>query len=119
MSYLSFDECAIAISLIFLVSYIVRKQYRGGRSNFIMFLIIIMILVSTVMDLGSESVEYYGVNGGQAMRTMTYVYNLVYFITRNLIAPLFVLYLYSSIDIWHIFKNSRLYRTQTWIHSYP
>lgn len=113
MSYLSFDECAIAISLIFLVSYIVRKQYRGGRSNFIMFLIIIMILVSTVMDLGSESVEYYGVNGGQAMRTMTYVYNLVYFITRNLIAPLFVLYLYSSIDIWHVFTSTKL-RNYLW-----
>ena len=108
MSFLSFDECAIAISLLFLISYIVRKQYRNGRSNFIMFLLIIMILVSTMMDLGSASVDYYGYNGGSFMRALSYGFNFVYFITRNLIAPLFVLYLYSSIDIWHVFNATKV-----------
>ncbi|MCR4789192.1 MAG: EAL domain-containing protein [Lachnospiraceae bacterium] len=106
MSYLSFEECAIAIGLIFVVSYIVRKQYKAGRTNLIMFLIILMIVSSAIVDLGSVSIDYYG-RSAPWIKTSSYIFNLLYFITRNLIAPLFVLYLYSSIDIWHIFTATK------------
>ncbi len=113
MSYLSFDECAIAIVLIFLFSYIIRKQYKDGRTNLILFLIMLMILVSTVFDLGSGSVDVYGY-ASQTLRVCSFAFNTIYFISRNLIAPLFVLYLYSSLDVWHIFRTAR-WRKLSWI----
>ena len=106
MFFLSFDECAIALVLIFLLSYIIRGQYKGGRTNFIMFLIILLIFVSTICDLGSGAIDVYG-RPEKWIMAFSYVLNYLYFLSRNLTAPLFVLYLYSSFDLWHVFTATR------------
>ncbi|MCR4990174.1 MAG: EAL domain-containing protein [Lachnospiraceae bacterium] len=106
-AYLSFDECALAIVLIFLISQIVRKQYRGSRTNSIMFMMITMIFVSIFCDLSGGAINQYGYPAGW-IRFFSYTVNLLYFISRNLIAALFVLYLYSSVDIWHVFTVNRI-----------
>ena len=105
MSVLYFDECAVVIVLLFVVSSIVRKQYKT-RTNFIMFLMMLMILISAFADLTGGVLNNYGYEA-KWVEIFSYVINYTYFLTHNMMLPLYVLYIYSSIDIWHIFKRKK------------
>ncbi|MCR5732979.1 MAG: EAL domain-containing protein [Lachnospiraceae bacterium] len=64
-----------------------------------------MIFLSSLSDLGFGAIDVYGYPSNW-IRIVYYAVNYIYFISRNIIPPLFVLYLYSSIDIWHVFVST-------------
>lgn len=104
-SILTFDICALIIILFFIVSAIIRKQI-SGRTNFILFAIMVLIGAATLFDLLNGVIADYGAKT-ETMRVLLYGVNLLYFFTHNLILPLFVLYIYSSNDLWHVFMKKR------------
>ena len=105
MSILFFDECAFVIVLIFVVSSIVRKQYKT-RTNKIMFWLMVMILISTFADLTAGVMNNYGYDA-KWVEIFSLVTNYVYFLAHSMILPLYVLYVYSSIDVWHVFISKK------------
>lgn len=105
---LTFDICALAIVLVFLVSTIVRKQVTG-RTNFILFLIMVFIAIATACDMASGFLVDYAEKTACA-RLALYLVNFFYFLFHNLILPLYVLYIYSSNDLWHVLKKKEYLR---------
>ena len=105
MSILNFDECAFVIVLIFVVSSIVRKQYKT-RTNKIMFWLMVMILISAFTDLTAGVMNNYGYDA-KWVEIFGLVTNYIYFLAHSMILPLYVLYVYSSIDVWHVFISKK------------
>lgn len=99
MYILSFDECALSILLIFLVIGFIRKEYRT-RTNTLLNLMIWAIFVSAFCDLISAHLSNLAPeNNGFAIGAV-YVVNYIYFLAHNSILPFFVLFMYSSADMW-------------------
>ena len=100
-----FDICALTILLILLVSMIVRRQVFG-RTNYIMFWIILFSVAATFGDLAGAMIANYATYS-KAMFVWDYVFNYLYFLAHNMIMPMFVIYIYSSIDIWHVYSRKK------------
>jgi EAL domain-containing protein (putative c-di-GMP-specific phosphodiesterase class I) len=100
-----FDVAAILILLVFLISTIARRQYRG-RANGILFRLILSILIASLGDL----LEGYcgNLQPSENARLLMYIGNYVYLIGHTLIVPLFVHYVYAAVDIWHIYKSKKI-----------
>lgn len=105
MQILNFDECALVIVLIFLISILLRKEYKG-RTNFILLIMILAIFFSVLTDLVGGSITNHA-TPSPAMRIALYAMNYVYFFAHNLVLTIFIMYMYSSVDIWHVFRSSK------------
>lgn len=105
---LTFDTCAIIIMMIFLISFIIRKQVKG-RNNFIIFIIVVDILIASMADATNGAISNYADATSTSFMAM-YISNYVYFITHNLVMPLYILYIYASVDIWHLFYPNKVLR---------
>ena len=105
MIILGFNQCALVILLIFLISTIVRNEY-GNRKNLLMQLLLWAMFISIAADnFGSRMTNYS--THTEANRVIVYIFNYIYFFTHNIILQIFMLYIYSSMDIWHIFKANK------------
>lgn len=102
---LYFDICAILISIIFIVAALIRKNIRG-RNNYLMFWIILLVFFSSVGDLGAAIMEDCFVASKWSI-TLSYLFSYLYFLAHNLIMPLYLFFIYSSIGIWHQFDEKR------------
>lgn len=109
MQILEFDECALAIIILFWVSVLLRREYVT-RSHRIMITLLTVALVTVMSDLGSAGVCNY-TNGGNVALKLAYAYNYTYFLGHNLLLPIYLLYIYSSIDIWHLYRENRILHT--------
>ena len=103
---LIFDECAVAIIFIFWVAALIKKEYQT-RSHKLMIVLLSLALISSLADLGAGFVCNYA-TGGELAISQAYSYNYIYFISHNLLLPIYLLYVYSSIDIWHIYRERSL-----------
>ena len=103
---LIFDECAVAIIFIFWVAALIKKEYQT-RSHKLMIVLLSLALISSMADLGAGFVCNYA-TGGELAISQAYSYNYIYFISHNLLLPIYLLYVYSSIDIWHIYRERSL-----------
>lgn len=114
MSILVFDTCAVFIILIFIISALHRRQIKG-RTNALLFALMCMMEVSTIMDSFSGAIENYATADPDGFAAgCLYLVNFLYFLSHNMISPLYVCYLYSSIDVWHVFKKSKYLRHGWW-----
>ena len=103
MRILVFDECAFGIVLLFWIGSILRKEYYT-RSHRLMLLLQSLILVTVIADIGSGLAENY-LNEGRISVILAYLFSYMYFFAHNLLLPVYLLYIYSSIDIWHHFQQ--------------
>lgn len=108
---LYFDACAIFITIVFIISIIVRKNF-SGRSNYLMFSMIILILFASIGDLGAGLIQRYDITL-KVHRILYYIFSDIYFLCHNHILPTYVFFIYSSIGVWHMFDNKK-YLTLTW-----
>ena len=108
MTIIHFDIVALVIVMILFISVILRKQYLD-RSNLIMFILIITAMISTVGDLGGAVIGNYMAKT-ELNRMMMFWFNQIYFISHVMLMPIYLLYVYSSVDVWHLFINSRKLR---------
>ncbi len=105
MNILTYDICATVIGLVFLITMAIRRQFND-RSNKIMFFMLVGMVLSAVGDLFSSYYSNIAV-GTASARAICYVANVVYFIAHGTILPLYIIYIYSSNDIWHILKAKK------------
>lgn len=105
MKILYFDIAAIIIQVILLASLSFRKML-SGRTNRFFALLLIDILVTTIFDLWAEA---YGIwlpvkESNTGFRELLYTF---YFLSRNLTAPLYQLFLCAITDTWHILMKNK------------
>ncbi len=100
-----FDICAIFILLIILLAIMVRKRTKG-RNNSLMLSLILLTLLATLGDLGfailSNSTTHLIDN-----RFLLYLSFSLYFLALNMILPIFIFFIYTSIGVWHVFKQKQ------------
>lgn len=100
-----FDICAIIILLIILLSLLIRRKLKG-RNNSLMFSLILLTLLATLGDLGFIMLY----SGSPNLTNSRYLIHLclsLYFLALNMILPVFILFIYTSISAWHMFKSKQ------------
>ncbi len=98
-----FDICALIIISIFLISMIIREQL-SNRTNKIMYVMVWLMWIATFVDLAASVVSNFGEPSAVNVAIL-YICNFCYFLSHNMILPVYVLYVYSSIEIWHLYKD--------------
>lgn len=109
---LYFDYCAIFISLVFIISMILRKNYQG-RSNHLVMTMLILTLAASVGDLGSAVTQLYAPMN-TALKILFYISNDLYFICHNLLLPIYVIYIYTSCGVLHLYRRKK-YLSILWL----
>ncbi len=114
MNYVvSFDIVALVILSIFLVYMVAQRQTRD-RANLILTQIVAMCVVATIGEVLFCFMMKSGASGTGAA-VLTNIFKYMYFLTHNMVFGSYVLYTYSSFDIWHKFKNNKLLSRIWWI----
>ena len=105
MKILYFDLSAILIMVIMIAILLFRK-IQGNRTNKLLMVLYINVLVTTIFDLWSEAYNIWFL-AQSSDSTFRYILYYGYFLSRNLTPPLFQLYLCAVTDTWHVLKKRR------------
>lgn len=98
-----YDICAIFILAILLGSLLMKKTAERLRNNLLIALLTVG-LVSAVADLIVAIVQNSGYLSSKDIKVV-FISTSVYFFCHNLIIPMFLMYVYASLDIWHLIKR--------------
>ena len=102
---LYFDICA----LIIVVTVMISNRYRGltkGRSNRMFLCILDLSSISILADLLNAVANNYFLPTKFNI-ILTFIFNLVYFISHGCIATAYFMYCFSTMGIWHLVKKNR------------
>ncbi len=99
-----FDICAVVIVAIIICSLFFRKL-TSGRTNVVYLMLLVCVLVTSISDLLAS---LYGnvIPISDKNYTIRFAINMVYFLARNLTAPIYILYIFSFMGIWHIYVKN-------------
>jgi EAL domain-containing protein (putative c-di-GMP-specific phosphodiesterase class I) len=107
MRIVYFDICAIVLSLTVL-AFLIVKHYTKDRTNRLIITLAALILSAAVLDLFDSSFGTYirqsGSNAGIQLAS-----NSIFYIVRNMTTPVYALFLFSFMGIWHKLKKVRTY----------
>lgn len=106
MYIIYFDICAILISIVFIISTIIKRNLKG-RNNYLMFTMIILILMSALTDLGNSLIANYAPHT-QTYRIAAHICNDLYFLAHNMILPIYLFFEYSTIGLFHILHKKKI-----------
>lgn len=113
MDIIVFDICGCVISGVLLLSMISRKLFEG-RANKILLGFTIVTLLAAIADLMNAVIANYWV-ATPINCAILWMVNFLYFASHNMIMPLYVVYIYASADIWHIFRQNKLANIFWWV----
>ena len=105
MYIIYFDICAILISIVFIISSIIRRNFKG-RNNYLMFTMIILILLSAASDLGYSLIANYA-TPSTTYKVLAHISNDIYFLAHNLILPIYLFFVYSTIGLFHVLRTKK------------
>lgn len=109
-----FDACSIVILLVLFFSLYLRKMVRG-RTNVLFIIFSLTILISAIADIGTVLFPAHA-SPSEKNIAINYAIDYLYFFTRNMTMPIYVLFLISVSGMWHEFKNNTI---QKFIWSVP
>lgn len=102
---IAFDVCSAAILLFLILSLYIRHVTRG-ITNKIFLVLLFTVFVSALSSITSTIYPYYNVATDTNVEIL-YIITYIYFISRNLTAPLFVLFTIAASGSWHKFKTKK------------
>ncbi len=105
---LYYDVCAFIILILIIMSCVLKKMFHG-RNNGLFYLMMLVIMLSTIADFGAGYMKDYGVRS-DINHTVTYMWHYIYFFTHNLILPSYLPFIYSNIGMWHEFEKNKKVR---------
>ena len=105
MEVIFFDITAIIIVSFEIVAIYLRKMTYGRNSRLFLFLLI-CVLVSSIMDFVSLYFSNF-VSITSSTIIICAVADYLYFIFRNITPLIYLLYIVSVIDTWHILQNRK------------
>ena len=99
-----FDMCA-AIMLSLLILALCMRGLNKGRTNMAFCALLVVHLISCLADF--LSIYYDSIFAvGSSYFGLRYLVDSIYFIARNLAAPLYIFYISSILGIWYILGRS-------------
>lgn len=106
MNYIiSFDIASLVILLIFLVYMLAQRQTRD-RANLILLQLVVVCIVATIGEIVFATLVSSDLTG-EPYRTIASIAKYIYFFFHNMVFGFYVLYTYTSFDVWHKYKNNR------------
>jgi len=105
---LVFDICSIFVLIVLLFSFHFHRMEKG-QSNFTFRLLVLFVLVSAFADITRVSITRYAPHT-TIWQNWFKVASYIYFLSRNLTNPVFVLFIYAISGMWHKFKSNKLVR---------
>lgn len=104
MYIIYFDICAILITMVFIISTIIKRNLKG-RNNYLMFAIIILTFIASLNNLGNSLIANYA-TPTPTHKILVHVFNDLYFISHNLILPVYIFFIYSTIGFFHVLQSN-------------
>ena len=98
---LYFDLCAFFILIILIVSILFRNMY-DGRVNRLFFALLILSLITTGADIFSIVLD----NLGAGNIVLKYIIHSTYLLTHSFATPLYIIYIITLSDTWHIVRKN-------------
>lgn len=111
MRIIYFDICAVILSLTVFI-YLVSRRYTKGRTNRLILVLAILFMVAGFLDVFDSMFGSY-VEQKPSNASIQLVSNSLFYIVRNLITPVYVLFIFSYLGIWHKLKSVGIYVVMT------
>lgn len=92
--------------MVIMIVILLFRKIQGSRTNKLLMVLYINVLVTTIFDLWSEAYNIWFL-AENSDSTFRYILYYGYFLSRNLTPPLFQLYLCAVTDTWHTLKKRR------------
>ncbi len=105
---LYYDLCAFIVIILCYMSCVLKRMFRG-RTNALFYLMLTVMLVSTLGDFWGAYIQNYSAHS-EANRIAEYIWEYVYFFSHNLLLATYFPFIYSSIGMWHEFKRNKKVR---------
>lgn len=101
---LYFDICAMVIYLILLLAIVMRGMTKSKLNRYFVY-IIVDCIIATVADI----IAIYFDNMRMGSIVGRYACHTIYLIAHILSTPLYLMYVVSLTDTWHIYKKKRFF----------
>ena len=108
---ITFDICSVITLVILLLSIFLRKLTRG-KSNVLYIVLATMVFLSGIFDILRIYMPL-KLPHTFSSQVQIYIFNYLYFITRNLSTPIYILFIFSVCGMWHEFNKDILLKL-TW-----
>lgn len=105
-----YDYCALIIFVLLFVSTLLQKLTKGRKNHYYLAMLITSIIAATA-DVVAVNLDMMGPGHVVAK----YISHTLFLLARNLIAPLYMLYLIARTDTWHRLKWSRFLKCLLYI----
>lgn len=99
------DLCAILLMTALIIGIIVRKLYRG-RTNMAFLLLVVSGFLTSVFDFIAELAANDIIFSSENL-VFRYIIDYLFFICRNITAPIYILYIASLMGVWYLTKKKR------------
>ncbi len=96
-----FDLCAFVIMIILLSATYCRKMTKGKENRFFLYTLVCTFL-TTILDIWAITVD----NMAGELVTQKYIAHTCYIMIHSLTVPIYIAYLVSLTDTWHLITNN-------------
>lgn len=103
MRIVTFDICSVVTLSVLLISLFYRKMTKG-IANIVFLILVSVVLASGIFDIARIYFPLFA-NPSASNVVWLYILNFIYFLTRNLTTPIFVLFVYAICGMWHEFET--------------
>ncbi|MCQ2592806.1 MAG: EAL domain-containing protein [Treponema sp.] len=104
MRVITFDICSVVV-LIFLIASLYLRKTTKGTANKIFLFLCYDVLISNISDIIRFSMLYY-LAPSKFSVFMAYAFQFLYYYTRNTSMPIYILYVFAAVGMWHDFRNN-------------
>ncbi|MCR5508625.1 MAG: EAL domain-containing protein [Lachnospiraceae bacterium] len=109
---LYYDVCAIIIIILIVISCVLKKMMHG-RTNGLFYLLLLCMMIATVADFAGAYIQDFGAHN-EMNRMAEYMAQYFYFGMHNLLLPVYMMFVYSNIGMWHDFKKRNALQAVWW-----
>lgn len=99
-------DIAAAIITLTLIGALITRNLVKGRTNMLFLVLSLAVMLTSILDAVCDMYGVYFESNIYNVKLQSF-YSYVYFVLRNLTAPLYVLYISSLLGIWHKVINKK------------
>lgn len=105
INYLFYDLSAVLALATLIIALIIRRLYKGRNNKFFLLLCVILFFTG-ILDIVTEYLDHF-VPLSEYYTVVRFLLTTLYFASHNLLTPLYLLYITSTMGLWHRLKSGR------------
>lgn len=100
-----FDLCSILLTGVLLIAMFTRKLYKG-RTNLVFFVLVVSVFLTAFFDFVAICLSSPARIATTSLGLRACI-DYLFFICRNITAPIYIAYLASLMGVWYLIKTKR------------